>query len=120
MGGVGDERGRRGGGGVGRRGGGDGSGSASGVRVGSWRGVIPARDITHAAAQVNSAVHAVKLAVMGVTRKLMDDDDRLPLENRTMAVLVDGSRMSLLALELAGAVWKFGRCGRGWGGVARG
>ncbi|CAN0328894.1 unnamed protein product, partial [Laminaria digitata] len=59
--------------------------------------------------QVGAAVHAVKLAVLGVTRRLVDDDNRLPLWNRTTAVLVDGSRMSFLALELAGAVWKFGR-----------
>lgn len=58
---------------------------------------------------VDAAVRALKLAVVGVTRRLVDDVNRLPLRNRTTAVLVDGSRMSLLALELAGAAWKFGR-----------
>lgn len=59
--------------------------------------------------EVGGAVQALKLAVVGVTRRLMDDVNLLPLRNRTTAVLVDGSRMSLLALELAGAAWKFGR-----------
>lgn len=60
--------------------------------------------------EVDTAIHALKLAVIGVTRRLMDDQDRLPLRNQPTAVLVDGSRMSLLALELAGAAWKFGKC----------
>lgn len=62
-----------------------------------------------ARSEIEAAVHALKLAVVGVTRRLMDDVNRLPLKNRTTAVLVDGSRMSLLALELAGAAWKFGK-----------
>lgn len=71
----------------------------------------PATTWNHARAisEVDAAIHALKLAVVGVTRRLMDDVNRLPLRNRTTAVLVDGSRMSLLALELAGAAWKFGR-----------
>lgn len=80
-----------------------GLGQAGGGRQSTWGGSAVA------AGKVGAAVHAVKLAIMGVTRKLVNDDGRLPLENRTMAVLVDGSRMSFLALELAGAVWKFGR-----------
>ena len=59
--------------------------------------------------EADAAIHELKLAVAGVTRRLMDDVNRLPLQNQTTAVLVDGSRMSLLALELAGAAWKFGR-----------
>lgn len=62
-----------------------------------------------ARSKVDAAIHELKLAVVGVTRRLMDDVNRLPLQNRTTAVLIDGSRMSLLALELAGAAWKFGR-----------
>lgn len=62
-----------------------------------------------ARSEVDAAIHELKLAVVGVTRRLMDDVNRLPLQNRTTAVLIDGSRMSLLALELAGAAWKFGR-----------
>ena len=60
--------------------------------------------------EVDEAIHALKLAVVSATLRLMEDDARLPLRNRTTAVLVDGSRMSFLALELAGAAWKFGRC----------
>lgn len=59
--------------------------------------------------EVDEIVHALKLAVVNVVRHLEEDDARLPLRNRTMAVLVDGSRMSMLALELASAAWKFGR-----------
>ncbi|CAM9456623.1 unnamed protein product [Ectocarpus fasciculatus] len=62
-----------------------------------------------ARSETDEVVHALKLAVVGVTRRLMDETRLLPLQNRTTAVLVDGSRMSLLALELAGATWKFGR-----------
>ncbi|CAM9884619.1 unnamed protein product [Scytosiphon promiscuus] len=58
--------------------------------------------------EVAAAVRALKLAVVGVTQRLMNDVGLLPLQNRTTAVLIDGSRMSLLALELAGAAWKFG------------
>lgn len=59
--------------------------------------------------EVDEIVHALKLAVVNVVRHLVEDDARLPLRNRTTAVLVDGSRMSMLALELACAAWKFGR-----------
>ncbi|CAM9532778.1 unnamed protein product [Ectocarpus sp. 13 AM-2016] len=62
-----------------------------------------------ARSETDEVVHALKLAVVGVTRRLMDETRLLPLQNRATAVLVDGSRMSLLALELAGATWKFGR-----------
>ncbi|CAM9103019.1 unnamed protein product [Ectocarpus sp. 6 AP-2014] len=75
-----------------------GSGSSSSGAVGAA-----------ARSETNEVVHALKLAVVGVTRRLMDEARLLPLQNRTTAVLVDGSRMSLLALELAGATWKFGR-----------
>ena len=60
--------------------------------------------------EVDGAIHALKLAVVSATLCLIDDDARLPLRNRTTAVLVDGSRMSFLALELASAARKFGRC----------
>ena len=60
--------------------------------------------------EMDEAIHALKLAVVSATLHLMEDDARLPLRNRTTAVLVDGSRMSCLALELAVAAWKFGRC----------
>lgn len=73
----------------------------------NWK-VAPGRGVGDGGG-VDAAIRALKLAVVGVTRRLMDDVNRLPLRNRTTAVLVDGSRMSLLALELAGAAWKFGR-----------
>lgn len=57
----------------------------------------------------HSAIAALKLAVLDVTRRLTEDVSHLPLRDRTTAVLVDGSRMSLLALGLAGAAWKYGR-----------
>lgn len=59
--------------------------------------------------EVDEIIHGLKLAVVNMVRHLMDDDARLPLRNRTMAVLVDGSRMSMLALELASSAWKFGK-----------
>lgn len=58
----------------------------------------------------SAAIYSLKRVVLDVTRRLVADNNRLPLRNHTTAVLIDGSRMSLLALELAGACWKFGRC----------
>ncbi|CAN0515001.1 unnamed protein product [Ectocarpus sp. 12 AP-2014] len=79
--------------------------SCSGSGSGSSSAAVGAA----ARSETDEVVHALKLAVVGVTRRLMDETRLLPLQNRTTAVLVDGSRMSLLALELAGATWKFGR-----------
>lgn len=51
----------------------------------------------------------LKCTVQDVVRRLAADKGRVPLRDRTSAILVDGSRMAFLALELAGATRKFGR-----------
>ena len=51
--------------------------------------------------EVDEAIHALKLVVVSATLCFIDDDARLPLRNRTTAVLVDGSRMSFLAVGAA-------------------
>lgn len=85
------------------------NGSRNGDAGAKGVGVVASASAS-ARSEVDASVHALKLAVVGVTRRLVDDVTRLPLQDRTTAVLIDGSRMSLLALELAGAAWKFGRC----------
>lgn len=61
------------------------------------------------AAERADEVLELKFAVIEAVHRLEADSNRIPLKNQVSAVLVDGSRMSLLALELAGATWKFGR-----------
>ncbi|CAM9568470.1 unnamed protein product [Pylaiella littoralis] len=86
------------------------NGSSNGDAGAKGVGVVASGSASASArSEVDASLHALKLAVVGVTRRLVDDVTRLPLQDRTTAVLIDGSRMSLLALELAGAAWKFGR-----------